>query len=82
MEDLAQGCPNDLNGVFLCRGIYLLRGHNKGVFKSTQERKQSLPGNIIAASKHLGVKALELKKKPHSYLSQRAMQWWHVTKCA
>lgn len=41
----------------------VLRGHNKSVFKSTQERKQSLPGSTVDASKHLGIKALELKKK-------------------
>lgn len=85
MEDLAQGCPNDLNCVFLHCGIYLLRGHNKTVFKSTQVRKQSLPGNTVAAPKHLGVQALEQKnkkQKPHSYLSQRAMQCWHVSKRA
>lgn len=63
MEDLAQGCPNDLNCVFLHYGSYLLRRHNNSVFKSTQEGKQSLPGNTVAASKHLGVKALELNKK-------------------
>lgn len=85
MEDLAQGCPNDLNCVFLHCGIYLLRGHNKTVFKSTQVRKQSLPGNTVAAPKHLGVQALEQKnkkQKTHSYLSQRAMQCWHVSKRA
>lgn len=63
MEDLALSRPNDLNCVFLRYGNYALRGHNKSVFKSTQERKQRQPENTVAASKHLGVKSLESKKK-------------------
>lgn len=54
MEDLTQGRSNDLNFVFLHYVNYLLGGHNESVFSLPKRQKQSLPGNTVAASKHLG----------------------------
>lgn len=80
MEDLTQGRSNDLNFLFLRYANYFLGGHNESVFSLPKRENKACQGILLLLLSTLR-KGSGVRKK-HSYLSQRAMQCWHVSKCA
>lgn len=70
-EDRTQGYLNDLNSVFLHNTDYLTKGDKKGLFSLAKtERIGSLPGDAVAASKHLGAKHSGGRKKKALFKSK------------